>query len=116
MAKEEFVFEKEEKVLCFHGPLLYEAKILDREYKALVEGEETGPHYFVHYKGWKQTWDEWVPETRALKYAQLFFYMVYGNIRFSDENLKRQKDLQDTRSKKVGNAKETVGLFILMLG
>jgi len=32
--------------------------------------EENGPHYFVHYKGWKQTWDEWVPEERILKFTQ----------------------------------------------
>ena len=46
-----------EKVLCFHGPLIYEAKILKTE--NFTEGTTTtgllGPHYFVHYKGWKQT-------------------------------------------------------------
>jgi mortality factor 4-like protein 1 len=29
--------------------------------------EENGPHYMVHYQGWKKTWDEWVTEERMLK-------------------------------------------------
>ncbi|KAI8836607.1 MRG-domain-containing protein [Chytridium lagenaria] len=45
-----------------------------------------GPHYFIHYKGWKQTWDEWVPETRVLKY--------------NDDNLKRQAELHDSLQSK----------------
>lgn len=61
-----------EKSLCFHGPLMYEAKVRDSRrcwlptdghqvIKADIwdknsnESGETGPHYFVHYKGWKQT-------------------------------------------------------------
>lgn len=43
----------------------------------------TGPHYFVHYQGWKKTWDEWVPQTRLLKY--------------NEENLARQKALVDAQ-------------------
>ncbi|EDR08717.1 uncharacterized protein LACBIDRAFT_297214 [Laccaria bicolor S238N-H82] len=62
-------FVVNERVLCYHGPLVYEAKVL----KTTVFDETTtltgvmGPHYFVHYKGWKQTWDEWVPGHRLLK-------------------------------------------------
>ncbi|KAG0225171.1 Esa1p-associated factor [Actinomortierella wolfii] len=68
MTKKEFAFEQGETVLCFHGPLLYEAKILKTDWRVLdpPHGEE-GPLYLVHYRGWKQTWDEWVPESRALK-------------------------------------------------
>ncbi|KAJ6589103.1 MRG-domain-containing protein [Mycena capillaripes] len=60
-----------ENVLCYHGPLVYVAKILktqaaDAEEKNPVTGKE-GQHYFVHYKGWKTTWDEWVPASRLLK-------------------------------------------------
>lgn len=75
MAKDEskLSFEKDEKVLCYHGPFIYEAKvrftwerlantnldslqILKREKKE-EEGEEPQEsyQYFVHYKGWKQT-------------------------------------------------------------
>lgn len=47
-------FAQNERVLCYHGPMIYEAKILK------IDGwDETtgtvGPHFFVHYKGWKQT-------------------------------------------------------------
>lgn len=50
-------FASNERVLCYHGPLIYEAKVL----KTMMVDEAstttgvTGPHYFVHYKGWKQT-------------------------------------------------------------
>ncbi|KAJ7645828.1 MRG-domain-containing protein [Mycena rosella] len=61
-----------ENVLCYHGPLIYVAKILktqtveEKDEKNTITGAE-GTHYFVHYKGWKTTWDEWVPATRLLK-------------------------------------------------
>ncbi|KAF7329018.1 MRG-domain-containing protein [Mycena venus] len=61
-----------ENVLCYHGPLIYVAKVLkvqtpaEGDEKNAVTGKE-GQHYFVHYKGWKTTWDEWVPATRLLK-------------------------------------------------
>ncbi|KAI4201512.1 MAG: hypothetical protein LQ346_002148 [Caloplaca aetnensis] len=56
-------FDKDEKVLCFHGELLYEAKVLE------VEREHsTAPfRYRVHYKGWKNTWDDWVENDRLRK-------------------------------------------------
>jgi mortality factor 4-like protein 1 len=78
-------FAENERALCFHGPLMYEAKV--RPYFAslspgghvrrrepadertgawnkVTEADfwdkdhpsgEPGPHYKVHYKGWKQT-------------------------------------------------------------
>ncbi|KAJ6482144.1 MRG-domain-containing protein [Mycena vitilis] len=60
-----------ENVLCYHGPLIYVAKVLktqsaDGDEKNTITGQE-GQHYFVHYKGWKTTWDEWVPAARLLK-------------------------------------------------
>ncbi|CAG8832203.1 39158_t:CDS:10, partial [Gigaspora margarita] len=81
-------FSQDELILCFHGPLLYEAKILKAENWGPDDSEsgETGPHYFVHYKGWKKTWDEWVPEERVVKY--------------NDANLARQRQLKDTYTNK----------------
>ncbi|KAG4304926.1 hypothetical protein PORY_001601 [Pneumocystis oryctolagi] len=76
-------FKPDERVLCFHGPLLYEAKVLSaelREPKDAGENAEKEPHLRVHYKGWKSTWDEWVPEDRALKWTE--------------ENLATQKELR----------------------
>ncbi|GAA5956087.1 hypothetical protein JCM8115_004409 [Rhodotorula mucilaginosa] len=65
-------YAENEKALCFHGPLMYEAKVLKAEYwqKGSNKNGAEGPHYFVHYKGWKQTWDEWVPEERLNKYNE----------------------------------------------
>ena len=43
-----------EKILCFHGPLIYEAKIQKLEIK---DGQAK---YLIHYMGWNKNWDEWV--------------------------------------------------------
>uniref|UniRef100_A0A8B9LA68 Mortality factor 4-like protein 1 n=1 Tax=Astyanax mexicanus TaxID=7994 RepID=A0A8B9LA68_ASTMX len=63
-----------ERVLCFHGPLLYEAKCV----KINIKDKQV--KYFIHYSGWNKNWDEWVPESRVLKYV--------------DSNLQKQKELQ----------------------
>ncbi|PPQ90484.1 hypothetical protein CVT25_014767 [Psilocybe cyanescens] len=76
------IFNAQERVLCYHGPLIYEAKVLKT--KTFETPSPTtgvaGPHYLVHYKGWKQTWDEWVPASRLLK--------------LTEANLAIQKNLQ----------------------
>ncbi|KAH9475353.1 Chromatin modification-related protein EAF3 [Psilocybe cubensis] len=78
------IFNAQERVLCYHGPLIYEAKVLKtKTFDAASPSPTTGvagPHYLVHYKGWKQTWDEWVPSTRLLK--------------LTEANLATQKSLQ----------------------
>ena len=86
-------FTQNERVLCYHGPMIYEAKILkiDNWDETTTKSGSVGPHFFVHYKGWKQTrvsvalpfhdvqflmhlaycrWDEWVPAARLLKYNE----------------------------------------------
>ena len=68
-------FSDGERILCFHGPLMYEAKCIKSE---LRDGNK-GFQYLIHYNGWNKHWDEWVPESRVLKY--------------NDSNLQRQKDL-----------------------
>lgn len=52
------VFIPNERVLCYHGPLMYEAKVLKMEHwdESNTKTGAVGPHYFVHYKGWKQTY------------------------------------------------------------
>jgi len=58
-------FELNEKVLCFHMDMLYDAKIIDL---GPLEGDDSGEiHYKVHYRGWKNTWDDWVPAERIRK-------------------------------------------------
>ncbi|RWS02492.1 Mortality factor 4-like protein 1 [Dinothrombium tinctorium] len=71
-------FQEGERVLCFHGPLLYEAKCIKVQVKDKVV------KYFVHYQGWNKSWDEWVPESRVLKY--------------NDANAQKQKELQDAHN------------------
>lgn len=87
------------KCLAYHGPMLYEAKILrvwdpstgkykyetkpdiktqkverletegdpeDRPPSALAAAE----CFFVHYRGWKSTWDEWIAPERMREYTE----------------------------------------------
>ncbi|XP_070543225.1 mortality factor 4-like protein 1 isoform X2 [Ptychodera flava] len=72
-------FAEGERVLCFHGPLLYEAKCVKYQVK------EKQTKYFIHYNGWNKNWDEWVPESRVLKY--------------NEANLQKQKELQAQHAK-----------------
>lgn len=70
-----FMFQDGETVLCYHGPLLYEAKCVKGEFK----NKEKSPQYLIHYSGWNKSWDEWVNSPRVCK--------------FSEENLKKQQEL-----------------------
>lgn len=55
-------YSKDEKILCFHHEMLYEAKIIE-----IDQTDEGAYRYKVHYKGWKSTWDDWVPQDRIRK-------------------------------------------------
>ncbi|KAI6946722.1 hypothetical protein KC355_g15012 [Hortaea werneckii] len=48
------MYQKDERVLCFHHELLYEAKVLDHKLKD-PNDKKDGYSYRVHYKGWKNT-------------------------------------------------------------
>lgn len=58
------VFSEGEKILAYHGPLIYEAKIQ----RAELRKKEW--KYFVHYLGWSKNWDEWVGTDRLMKYTE----------------------------------------------
>ncbi|KAK6074046.1 histone acetylase complex subunit [Seiridium cupressi] len=68
-------FSKDEKVLCFHGDLMYEAKITDVRSAsdpsntnfATIKADDA--QYKVHYKGWKSSWDDWVTQDRMRKFT-----------------------------------------------
>ncbi|EEB16037.1 conserved hypothetical protein [Pediculus humanus corporis] len=77
-------FSEGEKILCFHGPLIYEAKCLKFR---VNEDDNNLNEYWVHYAGWNKSWDEWVPESRILKY--------------NDANVARQKDLQKSHKSRL---------------
>lgn len=47
-------FKIGDKVLCFHGELLYEAKVEATEHEN-PNDKKSPLKYRVHYKGWKKT-------------------------------------------------------------
>jgi mortality factor 4-like protein 1 len=83
-----FKFSEGEKVLCFHGPLIYEAKCL----KSTITKDKQ-IKYFIHYAGWNKNWDEWVPESRVLKY--------------NEANVAKQKEVQKAHSTQPSKTKKT---------
>ncbi|XP_028764054.1 protein MRG1 [Neltuma alba] len=58
------LYSEGEKVLAYHGPRIYEAKVQ----KAEIRKNEW--RYFVHYLGWNKNWDEWVGEDRLMKHTE----------------------------------------------
>ena len=71
-------FAQDERVLCFHMSLLYEAKILDVRPQTASADDKAGPsssaagprwEFKIHYKGWKSTWDDWVLQDRVRKFT-----------------------------------------------
>ena len=68
-------FGEGERILCYHGPLIYEAKCMKGQLKDKVT------KYLIHYNGWNKNWDEWVPENRVLK--------------FNEANLQKQRELRE---------------------
>lgn len=48
------LYGKDEKALCFHHELLYEAKVLDSR-PVDPNDKKSAFQYKVHYKGWKNT-------------------------------------------------------------
>ncbi|XP_006652068.1 protein MRG1-like isoform X2 [Oryza brachyantha] len=71
-------FKEGERVLAYHGPLLYEAKVQKSENK------EDEWRYHVHYLGWSKSWDEWVTNDRLLK--------------LTEENIRKQQELEKSQS------------------
>ncbi|KAI3513063.1 hypothetical protein L1887_20389 [Cichorium endivia] len=77
---ESTAFRQGEKVLAYHNSLIYEAKVL--------EVDSRRKHFYVHYLGWNQKWDEWVDMDRLMKHNK--------------ENLEKQKALE---KEKISNDK-----------
>ena len=83
-------------MLCFHMDMLYEAKVMDVQ-PAEKAGE--GFRYKVHYKGWKNTWDDWVLADRIRPFddehkelaSQLHAQLKYSMQKPSKQPKKGQK-------------------------
>ncbi|XP_057482578.1 protein MRG1-like isoform X3 [Actinidia eriantha] len=72
------LFSEGEKVLAYHGPRIYEAKVQKAEFR------KKEWRYFVHYLGWNKnknmvakawiscpnSWDEWVGMDRLMKHTE----------------------------------------------
>lgn len=88
-------------VLAYHGPLVYEAKVLKfrekgKQFVEIGDGKSEPLHvnkipkfladddtYFLHYKGWSLKWDEWVSTERILE--------------LNDANLGLSRELRNAR-------------------
>jgi len=97
----EVKFAEGEKLLCYHGPLLYEAKCLKSRpvpEKARLEKElaEGTLEYLVHYQGWKKKWDEWLLETRILRISSDSLALKE---RLLASHVKSQKETKKTDNK-----------------
>lgn len=99
------MFLANDTVLAFHGPLIYQAKVL-KTHRANDDFVVTGDNkteplastakfpkdmasvdaYFLHYQGWNSKWDEWVTELRILE--------------DNEENRNRKRDLEQITKKK----------------
>jgi mortality factor 4-like protein 1 len=92
---EEPKFKEGEKILAYHQSLIYEAKVLKAEMRPdpnkRIEGKKK-PYYLIHYQGWNDRWDEWVDDTRLLK--------------FTDENREIQQKIKEEHKKVLGKRKD----------
>ncbi|KAL3479863.1 chromatin modification-related protein eaf3 [Aspergillus californicus] len=91
-------YQKDERVLCFHHEILYEAKILDLKHTD-ADDRKSPYEYLVHYKGWKNTWDDWVPQDRLRKFTEENRELA-TTLRREAEAALRQKTSKPTAVKK----------------
>jgi len=68
------IFEIGERLLCFHGEVLYDAKCLDVD-----NTDKKDPKYYIHYVGWNKHHDAWKDSSTLLKR--------------NDENLKMKAEM-----------------------
>ncbi|SAL99306.1 hypothetical protein [Absidia glauca] len=96
-----FTYSQDEKVLCYHGPLVYEAQILDRKVD-LDSNDEAKPLYKVHYQGWNKKWNEWVDDSRLmnLSKANLDLQQHIKTLYLSKAKLKKHPTNKVTQTKR----------------
>ncbi|KAL4771265.1 chromatin modification-related protein eaf3 [Aspergillus nidulans var. acristatus] len=94
-------YQKDERVLCFHHEILYEAKILDLRHTD-PDDRKSPYEYLVHYKGWKNTWDDWVPQDRLRKFTEENRELA-TTLRREAEAALRQKSTKTSMKKKGGS-------------
>ncbi|KAJ5297455.1 hypothetical protein PENANT_c005G08334 [Penicillium antarcticum] len=100
------MYSKDEKVLCFHHDILYDAKILDVRHKD-PNDKKSAFEYQVHYKGWKNTWDDWVLEDRLRKHTEDNRELA-NNLRREAEASIRQKSTKASAKKRAASDRSSV--------
>jgi len=73
------IFRQNEKVLCYHDKLLYEAKVCGFKFDKRAKENV----YQIHFIGWSKKWDIWSKENNIL--------------RWNRENLKKKDELMMTQ-------------------
>lgn len=94
-------YSENQKILCYHGEFLYEAKIIKVETllpSSNKSNDQPQKKYLVHYNGWNKTWDEWVSDSRLL-------YITEDNLfkqkqLFHSFEIKQGGDRSKTKKKK----------------
>jgi len=101
-------FTLESRIMAFHGPLLYEGKIV--KYEDKTDKMDDQHWYQIHYLGWSKKWDEWVPEKHVIEYSeesckrQAELYNKYQEEKAA-EKAKREKQATTATQSKVTTSK-----------
>ena len=66
-AEPNYLYDTQEEVLAYHGPLIHEAVVRERDWRDSPDGKYKIRLYLLHYTNSNAHWDEWVPESRVLK-------------------------------------------------
>ncbi|KAJ5101650.1 hypothetical protein NUU61_003872 [Penicillium alfredii] len=100
------MYSKDEKALCFHHEILYDAKIRDVRHKD-ANDKKSPFEYLVHYKGWKHTWDDWVSEDRLRKGTEENKELA-SNLRREVEESIKQKSSKASAKKRATSDRSSV--------
>ncbi|XP_025191978.1 nuA4 complex subunit EAF3 homolog [Melanaphis sacchari] len=100
--EEDYNFAEGQYVYVYFDNLLYEAKCMKRRKTDYGENQ-----YFIHYRGWKSSWDEWIDENEALEINPI-------NCRHRErlqENFDAKQKLKDTKNKnKIAKPKKNINI------
>eukprot|EP00937_MAST-01D_sp_MAST-1D-sp2_P000529 g529.t1 len=96
-------FSVDDDVLAHHGPMIYQAKVLKVEERAVSasgagassSGSAKETQYFLHYQGWNKKWDEWVGPDRVMALND------ENKAKQAEHNSKKRKTDKERKQKKV---------------
>jgi len=89
--KDNYNFAEGDDVFVYFNDLLYEAKCMKRRKTDYGENQ-----YFIHYKGWKTTWDEWIDENEVLEKS----FTNYGHQARLQKKFDEKRALEESKKKK----------------